>query len=113
MSDIRDFCERLWNGEIDTVFEAHPVTTPYKDRQAEEIDDGILYYKGLARSTRRLPRRACRGRSSTATSSLAITSTATRRRRAGTAPSTGVSSLSRASISAPVSPGRATTATRT
>ncbi len=51
MSDIRAFCERLWNGEIDTVFEAHPVTTPYKDRQAEEIDDGILYYKGMAGAT--------------------------------------------------------------
>jgi alkyl sulfatase BDS1-like metallo-beta-lactamase superfamily hydrolase len=48
MSDLRDFCDRLWNGEIDTVYEAHPVTTPYKDRLAEEIDDGILYYKGLS-----------------------------------------------------------------
>ena len=48
MSELRDFCERLWNGEIDTVFDAHPVTTPYRNRQAEEIEDGVLYYKGLA-----------------------------------------------------------------
>ena len=48
MSDIHDFCERLWNGEIDTVFEVHPVTTPYRNREAEEIDDGLLYYKGMS-----------------------------------------------------------------
>ncbi len=48
MSDIRDFCDRLWNGEIDTQFEAHPVTSSYNQRKAEEIQDGMLYYKGLA-----------------------------------------------------------------
>jgi len=48
MPDIRDFCERLWNGEIDTTFEAHPVTSSYNNRKAEEIHDGLLYYKGLA-----------------------------------------------------------------
>lgn len=51
MSDLHDFCERLWNGEVDTVFEAHPVATPYKGRQAEELAEGILYYKGLAAAT--------------------------------------------------------------
>ena len=51
MSDLRDFCERLWNGEIDTVNAAHPVTTPHRDRQADEIDDRTLYYKGFAGAT--------------------------------------------------------------
>ncbi|HJN93221.1 MAG TPA: alkyl sulfatase dimerization domain-containing protein [Dehalococcoidia bacterium] len=48
MADLRDFCERLWNGEIDTVFEAHPVTSPWNNRQAEEVADGILYFKSVA-----------------------------------------------------------------
>jgi alkyl sulfatase BDS1-like metallo-beta-lactamase superfamily hydrolase len=48
MSELRDFTDRLWNGEIDTVREAHPVLTPYRDRTAEEIDDRLLYYKGIA-----------------------------------------------------------------
>ena len=48
MPDIRDFCERLWNGEIDTVFEAHPATTPYRNREAEEVADGVLYYKNAS-----------------------------------------------------------------
>ena len=48
MAGIREFCDRLWNGEIDTVFEAHPVLTPYNQRQAEEIADGVLYHKGLS-----------------------------------------------------------------
>ena len=48
MSELREFADRLWNGEIDTVREAHPVLTPYRDRTAEEIDDRLLYYKGLA-----------------------------------------------------------------
>ncbi len=51
MSDLRDFCERLWNGEIDTVFEAHPVTTAYKGREAEELAEGILYFKSIASAT--------------------------------------------------------------
>ncbi len=51
MPGIREFCDRLWNGDIDTVVEAHPVTTPYNNRQAEEIADGVLYYKGLASAT--------------------------------------------------------------
>jgi alkyl sulfatase BDS1-like metallo-beta-lactamase superfamily hydrolase len=46
--DIRTQSERLWNGELDTVFEHHPVTSPYNDRQAEELLPGILYMKGTA-----------------------------------------------------------------
>ncbi|MEX0786941.1 MAG: alkyl sulfatase dimerization domain-containing protein [Dehalococcoidia bacterium] len=51
MTDIREFCERLWKGEVDTVTEAHPVTTPIANREAQEIADGMLYYKGFAGST--------------------------------------------------------------
>jgi alkyl sulfatase BDS1-like metallo-beta-lactamase superfamily hydrolase len=48
MPDIRAQSERLWNGELDTVFEHHPVTSPYNDRRAEELLPGILYLKGTA-----------------------------------------------------------------
>jgi len=48
MVDLRDFCERLWNGEVDTVFDAHPVATAWNDREAEEIADGLLYFKSVA-----------------------------------------------------------------
>jgi alkyl sulfatase BDS1-like metallo-beta-lactamase superfamily hydrolase len=48
MSDIRELSDRLWNGELDTVFEHHPVTSPYNDRRAEELEPGILYLKGTA-----------------------------------------------------------------
>ena len=48
MADIRDFCERLWNGEIDVVREAHPVTSAWNEGQAEEIGEGLLYYKTAA-----------------------------------------------------------------
>jgi alkyl sulfatase BDS1-like metallo-beta-lactamase superfamily hydrolase len=48
VTDLRDYCDRLWNGEIDTTFDAHPVGTPYNNRQAEEVADGILYYKGIS-----------------------------------------------------------------
>ncbi len=48
MADLRDFCDRLWKGEIDTTFEAHPVTSPWNDRQAEEIADGVLFFKSVA-----------------------------------------------------------------
>ena len=49
MSELRDFSERLWNGELDTTSEAHPVTTAH--REAEEIAEGVLYYKGFASAT--------------------------------------------------------------
>jgi alkyl sulfatase BDS1-like metallo-beta-lactamase superfamily hydrolase len=48
MSDIRELSDRLWKGELDTVFEHHPVTSPYNDRRAEELAPGILYLKGTA-----------------------------------------------------------------
>ncbi len=48
MADLRDFCERLWSGEVDTVFDAHPVATAWNDRKAEEIVDGLLYFKSVA-----------------------------------------------------------------
>jgi alkyl sulfatase BDS1-like metallo-beta-lactamase superfamily hydrolase len=48
MAGIREQSERLWNGELDTVFEHHPVTSPYNDRRAEELEPGILYLKGTA-----------------------------------------------------------------
>ncbi len=48
MPDIRDFCDQLWRGEIDTIFDAHPVSSPWNDREPEEIDDGLLYIKSAA-----------------------------------------------------------------
>jgi alkyl sulfatase BDS1-like metallo-beta-lactamase superfamily hydrolase len=51
MTNLRDFCETLWQGAIDTAQEAHPVTTPYMMRQGEEIAEGVLYYKGFASAT--------------------------------------------------------------
>ncbi len=48
MPDLRDYCERLWRGEIDVVREAHPVTSTWNNREAEEIEDGFLYIKSAA-----------------------------------------------------------------
>jgi len=48
MPDIRTQSDRLWNGELDTVFEHHPVTRPYNERRPEELEPGILYLKGTA-----------------------------------------------------------------
>ena len=48
MPDIRDFCDRLWRGEIDTIHDAHPVTSTWNNREPEEIDDGFLYIKSAA-----------------------------------------------------------------
>ena len=45
---IRDVCEKLWKGEVDFA-SWHPVSTPYLE--AEELEDGVLYYKGLAGAT--------------------------------------------------------------
>ncbi|HVA73598.1 MAG TPA: alkyl sulfatase dimerization domain-containing protein [Acidimicrobiales bacterium] len=50
MSTIRELAERHWNGEGDLVFEHHPVH-PVSGRQAEEIDDGVLYLKSIASVT--------------------------------------------------------------
>ena len=48
MPDIRDFCDRLWNGEIDTIREAHPIGGMWNERRPDEIADGLLYYKSVA-----------------------------------------------------------------
>ena len=48
MPDLRDFCDRLWRGEIDTIHEAHPVTSTWNNREPEELDDGFLYIKSAA-----------------------------------------------------------------
>ena len=48
MPDIRDFCDRLWNGEIDTIREAHPIGGMWNERRPDEIAEGLLYYKSVA-----------------------------------------------------------------
>jgi alkyl sulfatase BDS1-like metallo-beta-lactamase superfamily hydrolase len=50
MSDLRDYSETLWRGERDTATEDHPLG-PYRRREAEELAEDILYYKGLASAT--------------------------------------------------------------
>jgi alkyl sulfatase BDS1-like metallo-beta-lactamase superfamily hydrolase len=49
MADLREFCDRVWNGEIDTVTEAHPLR--WMHLEGEEIADGLLFYKGTASAT--------------------------------------------------------------
>lgn len=49
MGSIRELAERCWNGEVDLVFEEHPVHSWHAT--GEEIADGLLYYKGLASAT--------------------------------------------------------------
>jgi alkyl sulfatase BDS1-like metallo-beta-lactamase superfamily hydrolase len=48
MAGIRDVAERLWTGTLRSD-EAHPVTQRYPE--GDEIDDGMLYYKGFASAT--------------------------------------------------------------
>ena len=48
MPDLRDFCDRMWRGEIDTVRELHPMIGFWNDGEAEEIEEGLLYYKTVA-----------------------------------------------------------------
>ena len=50
MSDLRDYSDRLWRGEIDTGPGAIP-GMQYKGRQAEELSDRMLYYKGASSVT--------------------------------------------------------------
>jgi alkyl sulfatase BDS1-like metallo-beta-lactamase superfamily hydrolase len=45
MPDARTLADQLWNGDIDTTTH-HPVTFRLTD--AEEIADGVLFYKGVA-----------------------------------------------------------------
>ena len=49
MVDIRDLADRMWKGELDTVFEYHPVSARFPEGQ--EISEGVLYYKGIASAT--------------------------------------------------------------
>ena len=48
MPELRDFCDRMWRGEIDTVRELHPIIGFWNDGEAEEIEEGLLYYKTVA-----------------------------------------------------------------
>ena len=48
MPELRDFCDRMWHGEIDTVRELHPIIGFWNDGEAEEIEEGLLYYKTVA-----------------------------------------------------------------
>lgn len=45
-SNIHDMADRCWNGEADLVHEHHPVHSRHDG--AEEIADGLLFYKGIA-----------------------------------------------------------------
>lgn len=45
MVDIRDLSEQMWSGAADTAA-VHPVHARYPEGQ--EIDEGLLFYKGLA-----------------------------------------------------------------
>jgi alkyl sulfatase BDS1-like metallo-beta-lactamase superfamily hydrolase len=49
MAGLREFCDRVWNGEVDTVNEAHPIR--WLALAGEEIADGVLFYKGMAAAT--------------------------------------------------------------
>ncbi len=51
MSDIRDFCDRVWSGEIDMRDVGNPVSAAYAGGKAEEIADGVLFYKRFASVT--------------------------------------------------------------
>jgi len=48
MPDLRDYCDRLWRGEIDTIHDAHPVTSTWNNREPAELADGFLYIKSAA-----------------------------------------------------------------
>ncbi|MEO6398274.1 MAG: alkyl sulfatase dimerization domain-containing protein [Tepidiformaceae bacterium] len=46
MPTLREYADQIWNGEIDTVNVAHPIRGTWLT--AEEVMDGVLYYKGIA-----------------------------------------------------------------
>ena len=46
MTDFRALAEQAWQGELDTMFEHHPVHAAYDG--AEEIEPGLLALKGIA-----------------------------------------------------------------
>jgi alkyl sulfatase BDS1-like metallo-beta-lactamase superfamily hydrolase len=47
---LRDFCDRVWKGEVD-LGAANPVSSAYRGGEAEELTDGVLYYKRFASVT--------------------------------------------------------------
>jgi alkyl sulfatase BDS1-like metallo-beta-lactamase superfamily hydrolase len=47
MATIRELADRHWDGEGDLVHEHHPVQAVNR-REAEELDDGVLYVKSVA-----------------------------------------------------------------
>lgn len=51
MSELRDFCERAWQGEIDTVHDSHPVMAAWRGRETDELLPDVLYFKGMASAT--------------------------------------------------------------
>ena len=46
MPTLREYADQIWNGEVDTVNVAHPIRGMWLT--AEEVADGVLYYKGIA-----------------------------------------------------------------
>ena len=46
MPSIRQYADQIWKGEVDTVTVAHPIRGMWLT--AEEVADGVLYYKGIA-----------------------------------------------------------------
>ena len=48
MTSIREISDKLWNGDLDTQ-EIHPIRFQFRD--GEELDEGLLFYKGLAAAT--------------------------------------------------------------
>ena len=50
MTSIRELAESYWQGEVDLVYDVHPVQ-PALQRRAEELLDGVLYLKSVAAVT--------------------------------------------------------------
>ena len=46
MPTLREYADQIWDGEVDTVNVAHPIRGMWLT--AEEVADGVLYYKGIA-----------------------------------------------------------------
>ncbi len=46
MTDLMELAERAWQGQLDIVFEHHPVSSPMDG--AFEIAEGVLAHKGIA-----------------------------------------------------------------
>ena len=46
MTDLLELAKKAWNGELDTMFEHHPVHSFYKG--STELDKDLLGIKGIA-----------------------------------------------------------------